>query len=380
MKNKILKTIVALMVAATLTVLCMPVSLAAEYSGTTEGGFTWHFDESTGTMTVSGSGEMEHKIRHNWDGENDGNLKVDLRPLIKEVVLSEGITSVGGDAFYGFSALQNIEIPKTVTKIEGYAFYGCKSLESITIPDGVTELGAYCFIFCEALTSVEIPDSVTQIGLESFMNCKSLTKAVISDNVETIPENCFKYCENLTDLKIGKNVKVIEDDAFGYTSLKQIILPEGLEEIGSAAFQNSLGKGVLESIYIPKTVKTIGWGDIFYSHNDSSENLKNIYYGGTEAEWETLFSNTSGNFRINGATLHYNSKASDLTVGGNSDSNANNNDSSAESYDVETTEKNSDGKDKSDSGSNGAVTVIIIVAVVVVIAGAVLVVMKKKKA
>ena len=280
------KTIVALIVAATFAVLCMPVSLAAEYSGTTEGGFAWHFDESTGTMTVSGTGKMEEDMYYSWfvededgtDGDLDPSIGInDMRPMIKKLIISEGITSVGHSAFQGLMSLECVELPNTVTEIGAFAFYFCKSLKSINIPDGVTVIKGRVFSFCESLTSIWLPDSLTELSNEAF-----------------------------------------------------------------------------------------------------DRTLTDIYFGGNKEEWKKFYGMDTY-VEQNGIKVHYDSKASDLNIGGNSDSSVNNNDLSSKSYDVETTEKNSDGKNNSDSGSNGVVTVIIIVAVVAVVAGVVIVVMKNKK-
>ena len=70
--------------------------------------------------------------------------------------------------------MTSIYIPNGVTSIGGKAFYNCKGLTSITIPEGVTSIGGEAFSNCIGLTSIEIPNSVTWIGNSAFIGCSSL--------------------------------------------------------------------------------------------------------------------------------------------------------------------------------------------------------------
>ena len=87
---------------------------------------------------------------------------------LKRVVISGGVTSIGGRAFYGCSGLTSIEIPSSVTSIGDSAFSGCSGLTSIEIPSSVTSIGYSAFYGCSGLTSIEIPSSVTSIGWYAF--------------------------------------------------------------------------------------------------------------------------------------------------------------------------------------------------------------------
>ena len=86
--------------------------------------------------------------------------------------------------------ITSVVIPEGVTSIGVDAFYGCSSLTSVVIPEGVTSIGVDAFYRCSSLTSVVIPKGVTSIGLCTFAGCSSLT---ICCEAETEPEEWDRF-------------------------------------------------------------------------------------------------------------------------------------------------------------------------------------------
>ena len=73
------------------------------------------------------------------------------------IIIPQGVTSIGNNAFSWCYSLTTITIPNSVTSIEESAFDGCKFLNSITIPNSVTSIGKRAFDGCESLNSIRIP-------------------------------------------------------------------------------------------------------------------------------------------------------------------------------------------------------------------------------
>lgn len=80
---------------------------------------------------------------------------------------------------YMHTEIQHLVFSDAVTSIGGFAFYGCTALTSITIGNNVESIGARAFMHCSALTSITIPASVTSIGDGVFSNCSALQSIYI---------------------------------------------------------------------------------------------------------------------------------------------------------------------------------------------------------
>ena len=103
---------------------------------------------------------------------------------LESVIIPEGVTSIGNNAFSGCQSIRSVVIPKGVTKIGTYAFYNCQNLESVNIPGSVTRIEEGAFYQCQCLESVNIPNSVTRIRQNAFVGCRSLKSVSVSEDCE----------------------------------------------------------------------------------------------------------------------------------------------------------------------------------------------------
>ncbi len=208
---------------------------------------------------------------------------------IKEITLHEGVRSVGFGAFRECNQIEslvlhdtNITIShllgepnaafftypnlKSVTYLGGTelascALYGCVSLSEIHLPNTLETIGSSAFSDCTSLRTLVIPDSVTKYDSSILQGCVSLEELVIPDSepdggwdgdpspyfrVPTIgEENSLKRVTLTRATRLG--LGAFED----LSSLEEIVLPEGLVEIGAIAFRYWTA---LKELNIPSTV------------------------------------------------------------------------------------------------------------------------------
>lgn len=134
-KNRLLSMLLAAVLVFTSVFSLNLIALADE--------ITYNFEAETGTLTISGSGEMTN-YDENTLTDRPWNVYADE---IKKVVISEGVTSVGAYAFSRMPVLEEVEISSTVATLGNTAFSGNDMLNDITIPATVTTVEDFAFGF-----------------------------------------------------------------------------------------------------------------------------------------------------------------------------------------------------------------------------------------
>ena len=219
---------------------------------------TWIFDDTTGTLTISGTGAT---AGNSIGSDSSGNVYSSApwfayKDSLTKIIIKNGVTSIGESNFAYLSNVVDVTIPNSVTSIGNGAFHRCTSLTGINIPDSITTIGSSAFTGCTNLTNITIPNSVTSIGNGAFADCTSLTSITIPDSVTSIGFGAFSGCTSLTSITIPDSVISIGNGAFyNCTSLTSITIPDSVISIGMGAFGNCTN---LTSITIPDSVQDIG--------------------------------------------------------------------------------------------------------------------------
>ena len=173
-----------------------------------------------------------------------------------ELIIPEGVTTIGKKAVFQVLDLQKVNIPNSVTRIEDEAFTYCFDLTTLSIPNSVETIGESAFRECRSLERVSIPSGIQSLGKKVFSHCVELQEVSIPEGINSIPEDMFSFCRKLEKVKIPESVKTIGKSAFAKCrKLKKCEIPNELETIGDSAFS---GCSSLEEIQLPETAKQIG--------------------------------------------------------------------------------------------------------------------------
>lgn len=153
----------------------------------------------------------------------------------------------------GYYEVTEIEIPSSITTINHYQFYGFRYVKRISIPNGVKNIYSYAFSNCESIESIVIPNSVTTINGGAFSSCTSLKNITIPDGITIINNRTFAFCD----------------------SLKSIVIPNSVTRIEREAFY-------------------------------ACHSLTDVYFKGTEEQWNAIAFDEYNNEALTNATIHFN--------------------------------------------------------------------------
>ena len=160
-----------------------------------------------------------------------------------------------------------------VKEIVDYSFLGCDVLESIIIPNSVTSIGSSTFEGCSSLTSITIPNSVTSIGKSAFSGCSSLTSITIpfvGNTLNGTSNTHFGYIFGASSYS--------SNSSYVPSSLKEVIITGGTS-IGNYAFYKCSS---LTNVIIPDDIEYIGVACFENCTNLIFNEYKNAYYLGNE--------------------------------------------------------------------------------------------------
>ena len=152
-----------------------------------------------------------------------------------DVIVPDGVTSIGMDAFKMCKTLGNVLLPASITWIGNYAFFG-SSITSINFPLGV-EIGNAAFEGCASLKEIRLPEGMDVLSAGAFSDCSGLESIIFPNSLTTIENAVFDGCSKLKTLVLPENIVEIGLQCFDRCSaLEKIVLPESLKIIGGGAF------------------------------------------------------------------------------------------------------------------------------------------------
>ncbi|MBO4550979.1 MAG: leucine-rich repeat domain-containing protein, partial [Bacteroidaceae bacterium] len=258
-----------------------------------------------------------------YDVTEIGNYAFQGNTTITEIVLPEGIKTIGWDCFEKMTKLTSLNIPSTVEQMDRFVstsngitandynyknglliIDNClidakKDLDYIVhVPDGTRMIAGSAFQNCKDIIEIKIPESVKEIGSAAFSGCKSLGQITLPEGLKVLRKNVFFGCESigLFGLNLPESLEEIEEWAFGYNckSLREVRIPAGVRKIGKMAFQSS----AIRQLWLPEGIQEIG--NTAFAFLDL---LEDVYCYAPDPSAITLGTNVFQNFQ-EGAKLH----------------------------------------------------------------------------
>ena len=173
--------------------------------------------------------------------------------LLTQLVVPEGVTSIGAYAFYDAS-LTKVSFPNTLVSIGDLAFFH-NSFEEVILPESLESLGIGAFYACSFLKKAQINNGLEVIPDGAFSRCYQLSELSIPSTIKKIEYEAFSSCTNLTTMPITDSLQVIGDEAFNYSGIETLKTGKSLTSIGEHAFSNCRN---LTSVEICDPVTTLG--------------------------------------------------------------------------------------------------------------------------
>lgn len=129
---------------------------------------------------------------------------------LQEVVLSEGLISLANGSFAGCNLLEKVTFPTTMKTIGGFNNTG---LKTIAFAEGAAPeaIGESAFAECDSLRTIILPSSIKTIGYEAFFSCDTLQSVNIPEGVTTLYAGTFRDCRNLTSLTLPASLAEITE-------------------------------------------------------------------------------------------------------------------------------------------------------------------------
>ena len=167
------------------------------------GDVKWYVSNDQKTLSFSGNGAMDNyeqtKIFDD-NGKEIANITTapwkDYTYQIENIVVAEGVTSIGDYAFATFENTKNVSLPNTLKTIGNRSFRNTDSLLELELPSSLVSIGSGAFLSA-GLTRLVIPDGVESIGDRAFYNAKYLESLVIPSSVTEIGNKVFGVGKNL---------------------------------------------------------------------------------------------------------------------------------------------------------------------------------------
>ncbi len=151
---------------------------AGQMKGTCGEQVKWSFYSEGRVLTISGQGPMtDYRVDFPapW---------YELRDLIREVVIEEGVTSFGEFACVNCSNLEKVTLASTVDTTRFHCLSHCDALRELKFPEGVRVLESRSVAVCPKLEKIYLPLSLKALDFRAFFKCEAINEVTYAGTEE----------------------------------------------------------------------------------------------------------------------------------------------------------------------------------------------------
>ncbi|MCR4895235.1 MAG: leucine-rich repeat domain-containing protein [Lachnospiraceae bacterium] len=189
------------------------------------------------------------------------------RSSVNHIDLPEGLTEIGYGAFYHCDRLQSVEIPATVMTVEPQAF-GYTAWVNEFLADGTNGTGDFLMSggvivsYRGTVPEVTLPEGARVIAAGAFSGHTEIESVRFPDSMVSAGEESFYGCSSLREVYLNQGLQNIKDRAFAGCALSTVDLPESVNALGLQAFDGGV------------TVNA-GGAELQMTHEPTAERLSN---------------------------------------------------------------------------------------------------------
>lgn len=215
---------------------------------------------------------------------------------LEKINIPSSVRILGTYAFASCLKLDNVILPGSIAELPAYCFNACPLLKRITLPENLRAIGAHCFGYCD-LREIALPSSLLTIEKYAFYRNYNLKEAELPDSVTTMESYVFEDCKGLMSVTLSSSLAALPFGTFaGCEALSSVSIPEGYTEIEGSSFS---GCTALDTVYLPSTLDEIGRNAF------QGSGIKDVYFNATEALWNEITINETGNQALQSANIHF---------------------------------------------------------------------------
>jgi len=133
-----------------------------------------------------------------------GRYAFDSCHKLTGVTIPSGVEVIDYHAFNYCQGL-SVVIPSSVKKIGDWAF--CRALKEVTLSEGLTSIGTGAFHGCREMTAIKIPSSVESIGEYAFGSCEELASVTMLGEMPKTKGILFDRCKKLSAINVPSGAK-----------------------------------------------------------------------------------------------------------------------------------------------------------------------------